>query len=178
MDPRLQEISDKQEIRDLLLAYCRGVDRCDEGLVRAAFWEDAFDNHGPNGGPAWEFAANLISSKLANTTWTTHAVTNHLVEIEGDLAFSEATVITYQKADPSDAIHMWCGRYVDRWERRGGRWRIAYRNMVHDWSGALTLGPWQLPSVATSELIQGGRGDDDLVTGPVRAEMMGERYPA
>jgi hypothetical protein len=174
---RVQEISDKQVIRDLLLTYCRGIDRCEVELVKAAFWEDAYDSHGAHGAPAWEFASAIIESKLASTEWTTHSVTNHLVEIEGDLAFSEATVITYQKSLESDDIQMFCGRYVDRVERRSGEWRIAYRNMVHDWSGSLQLGPWGLSSVANDSFLQGGRRQDDIVTGPGRAEMMGQATP-
>lgn len=177
MDRRAQELSDKQEIRDLLLLYCRGIDRCDEELVKAAFWEDAHDDHLKEGS-AWDFAAHIIRSKLENTAWATHAVSNHLVDVEGDRAFSEATVVTYQKALENDRVHIWCGRYVDRWERRGRQWRIAYRHMVHDWSGSLPLGPWSLSSVATTDLIQGARGRDDIVTGPIRRQMMADRYPA
>ncbi|MBS1879487.1 MAG: nuclear transport factor 2 family protein [Actinobacteria bacterium] len=172
MDARLQELSDKQEIRDLLLIYCRGVDRCELELVKAAFWEDAIDDHGPGGGPAWEFATHLIQSKLANTAWTTHAVSNHLVDVEGDLAFSEATVVTYQKPAEGGDVQVWCGRYVDRVERRGGTWKFAHRRMVHDWSGSLPLGRWGLASVATEELIQGARAAEDIVTGPGRARLM------
>lgn len=174
---RLLELFDKQSIRDLLLTYCRGIDRCEVELVKAAFWEDAFDSHGAHGAPAWEFATAIIESKLASTVWTTHAVTNHLVEVTGDLAFSEATVVTYQKPTESDDVQMFCGRYVDRVERRGSEWRIAYRNMVHDWSGSLRLGPWGLSSVANDSFIQGARMQDDLVTGPGRAEMMAHARP-
>ena len=173
---RLEEMSAKQEIRDLLLTYCRGIDRCEIELVKRAFWEDAYDNHGAFAAPAWQFAADIIESKLTKTTWTTHSVTNHLVELEGERAFSEAIIFAYQKSDESDDIQMLAGRYVDRWERRGGEWRIAYRNLVHDWSGSLSLRPWSLSSVPPDAFLQGGRQSDDIVTGPQRAEMMSEAY--
>ncbi|MFF1691766.1 MULTISPECIES: hypothetical protein [unclassified Streptomyces] len=62
--------------------------------MRAAFWPDAYDNHGAMAAPAWQFAADIIQSKLANTVLTVHSVTNHLVELDGDLAFSAAIVVT------------------------------------------------------------------------------------
>jgi hypothetical protein len=87
----------KQAITDLLLIYCRGIDRCDAALVKRAFWEDAYDNHGAHAAPAWQVAEEIVAAKLASTEWTTHAVTNHLVEVDGDAAFSEAIVLTFQK---------------------------------------------------------------------------------
>lgn len=174
---RLEEVASKQEIRDNLLLYCRGIDRCEVDLVRAAFWPDAYDNHGASAAPAWQFAANIIKSKLADTDLTVHSVTNHLVELDGDLAFSEAVVVTYQKAKDSQDVQMFCGRYVDRVERRDGVWRIAYRHLVHDFSGSLDLGRWGLGSVAEDAFIQGARRQDDVVTGPTRAQMMAPIYP-
>ena len=175
---RWDELSSKQEIRDNLLVYCRGIDRCQVELVRSAFWPDAFDNHGALAAPAWQFATEIIESKLAHTTLTVHSVTNHLVEVEGDLAFSEAIIVSYQKHAGNDDVQIFCGRYVDRVERRDGRWRIAYRNLVHDWSGSLAVGgTWNLPSVDAKAFIQGGRQESDLVTGPGRAQMLSPNYP-
>ncbi|MEE2062005.1 nuclear transport factor 2 family protein [Rhodococcus artemisiae] len=176
-DRRLEELSAKQAIADLLLIYCRGIDRCDADLVKQAFWEDAYDNHGADAGPAWEFADRIVASKLARTEWTTHAVTNHLVEIDGDVAFSEAIVLTFQKQSGSEEINVFCGRYVDRVERRDDTWRIAYRQMIHDWSGSTVLEPWALSSVASGAFVQGGRRNHDFVTGPGREQLMNNELP-
>ncbi|GHE93849.1 hypothetical protein GCM10017786_28300 [Amycolatopsis deserti] len=169
---RLEELSAKQAIADLLLTYCRGIDRCDAALVKEAFWPDAYDNHGADAGPAWEFADRIVAAKLATTEWTTHAVTNHLVEVDGDRAFSEAIVLTFQKQTGSDQVNVFCGRYVDRVERRDGTWRIAYRQMIHDWSGSTVLEPWALSGVASGAFVQGGRRDGDFVTGAGRDALM------
>jgi hypothetical protein len=171
-DRRLEELSAKQEIVDLLLLYCRGVDRCDTELIKRAFWEDAYDNHGAHAAPAWEFADSIVASKLATTAWTTHAVTNHLVEVDGDVAFSEAIVLTFQKRTTGDEVNIFCGRYVDRVERREGEWRFAYRQMIHDWSGSTVLEPWALASVASAGFLQGARRGDDFVTGKGRQELV------
>lgn len=170
---RLYEVSAKQEIRDNLLIYCRGVDRCVPELIKAAFWPDAFDNHGAMALPAHEFADAITASKLESTEWNVHTVTNHLVELENpDLAFSEATVVTYQKALDSTDVQVFCGRYVDRVERRDGVWKIAYRNLVRDWSGSLEVGGWGLASVAADAFIPGARQGADFVTGQGRQDLM------
>ncbi|MBF6245683.1 nuclear transport factor 2 family protein [Nocardia elegans] len=175
-DRRLEEMSAKQAIADLLSTYCRGIDRCDAELVKQAFWPDAFDNHGADAGPAWEFADRIVAAKLARTEWTTHAVTNHLVEVDGDRAFSEAIVLTFQKQSGSEEVSIFCGRYVDRVECREGVWRIAYRQMIHDWSGSTVLAPWALPSVASGAFVQGARRGDDIVTGPGRQQLMNDEF--
>lgn len=176
-DVRLEELSAKQAISDNLLVYCRGIDRCDASLVKQAFWEDAYDNHGADAAPAWEFADRIVASKLASTSWTTHAVTNHLVEVDGDRAFSEATVLTFQQEKGSDQVNLFCGRYVDRVERREGTWRIAYRQMIHDWSGSTVLEPWAMAAVASGAFMRGRRGPDDFVTGQGREALMRDRMP-
>ncbi|MFF0488634.1 nuclear transport factor 2 family protein [Nocardia sp. NPDC004068] len=176
-ESRLAELSAKQAVADLLLTYCRGIDRCDAELVKQAFWPDAYDNHGADAGPAWEFADRIVASKLAGTEWTTHAVTNHLVEVDGDVAFSEAIVLTFQKQTGSEEINVFCGRYVDRVECRDGSWRIAYRQMIHDWSGSTVLAPWALSSVASGAFEQGARGADDFVTGSGRRRLLNDELP-
>ena len=175
-DNRLEEISAKQAIADLLSIYCRGIDRCDADLVKQAFWPDAYDNHGADAAPAWEFADRIVASKLAGTEWTTHAVTNHLVDVDvdGDVAFSEAIVLTFQKQSGSAEVNIFCGRYVDRVERRDGNWRIAYRQMIHDWSGSTVLAPWVLPGVASGAFEQGARRANDFVTGAGRKRLMND----
>jgi deazaflavin-dependent oxidoreductase (nitroreductase family) len=46
LNERLQRLLDKDEIYECWLKYCRGVDRCDADLMRQAYHEDAFEDHG------------------------------------------------------------------------------------------------------------------------------------
>ncbi|MER2157629.1 nuclear transport factor 2 family protein, partial [Rhodococcus sp. (in: high G+C Gram-positive bacteria)] len=41
MDRALQDLIDKQAIREVVLTYCRGIDRLDFDLVRSAYHPDA-----------------------------------------------------------------------------------------------------------------------------------------
>ena len=45
-DPELQELLDQRAIRDVVLRYCRGIDRLDLELVRDCYHPDATDDHG------------------------------------------------------------------------------------------------------------------------------------
>ena len=46
LEARLRELLDKQEIHEVLLRYCRGVDRCDRDMIAACYHPDAIDDHG------------------------------------------------------------------------------------------------------------------------------------
>lgn len=173
MDEHLvQALLHKQAIYEALMRYCRGVDRCDEGLIRSAYHPDAIDEHGIYESNGWEFAATIVAAKLAETTWCRHDIANHLVELEGDVALSEATFMSYQQKVGDPAVQILAGRYVDRFERRDAEWRITRRLVVHDWSGSVEFGPWTLDTVPPELFVRGARGTSDVVTGPQRREFL------
>ena len=45
-DPEIQALLDKQAIREVVLRYCRGIDRLDREMVRDCYWPEAIDEHG------------------------------------------------------------------------------------------------------------------------------------
>ena len=56
IDPRLQALLDKQEIYELVCAYCNAADRHDHAKMRTLYHEDAIDEHGSLfSGPAMQF---------------------------------------------------------------------------------------------------------------------------
>ena len=46
INTKIQEIIDKDAIRELVNIYCRAADRHDNDLMRSLYHEDAFDDHG------------------------------------------------------------------------------------------------------------------------------------
>ena len=46
IDSKIQEIIDRESIRDLVHMYCRAADRHDHELMRELYHEDAHDDHG------------------------------------------------------------------------------------------------------------------------------------
>jgi SnoaL-like domain len=133
---RLKALEDRQAIHDVIVRYCRGVDRSDPALVLAAFHDDAIDNHFGAVLPFREAIGTLKAARNGTPSKTTsmHNLCNILIEVDGDVARCESYVIVLvripQEGGALDWIH--AGRYVDRFERRNGAWRIAYRTVVYD----------------------------------------------
>jgi hypothetical protein len=164
----LQEISDRLEIDDVLMQYYRGVDRLDLDLVRSCFHPDAQCDYGPwFKGDLEHFLTYLGGpTSLGGFVRTVHFAGNTLIAVDGDTARSEVVVIAHH--EPT-AEHDWAGafvvvwlRYVDRLERRDGRWRIADRKVAVEWVRRDTAGMWEdVPAEAL-----GRRDRSDLVYAP------------
>jgi ketosteroid isomerase-like protein len=135
-DPELQSLLDKQDIREVLLKYCRAIDRCDEELLRTVYHPDARDEHGNFRGPASEFISYVMKGlKEGPYASTSHCLGNILIELDGDIAFAESYVTSWHPLTRDGDEYNWLmsGRYVDRFERRQGVWKIAHRVTVCDW---------------------------------------------
>ena len=130
----------KDAIRDVLMRYSRGVDRGDAALLKACFHADSTDNHGHWKGNGHDFADFIVTSLPQRAHHTTHSVVNVLIELDPEheeRARAECYAIAYLRrsdADGAEWLDLFAGRYVDRFERREGHWRIADRVVVHDWS--------------------------------------------
>jgi ketosteroid isomerase-like protein len=136
LDAKLRVVIDKQEIHEVIMRYCRGIDRGDVPLVLSTFHEDAIDNHvGIEEIAHKQIPAALELAKTA-VIWTMHSILNELVEVDGDVAMSESYFVAYHRMAYDGREVDWTlgGRYMDRMERRNGEWKIAYRTVIHDWS--------------------------------------------
>lgn len=129
----LQALLDKEAIRECLQRYARGVDRADESLLRSAYWPGAHDCHGAYRGDVEGFIAQALPRLRAGGRGV-HQITNLLIELHGELAAVESSFLAWQTtaSAPAHATFL-CGRYLDRFERREGQWRIAERTVVYDW---------------------------------------------
>ncbi|MPZ60564.1 MAG: nuclear transport factor 2 family protein [Propionibacteriales bacterium] len=165
MEQALRDLLDKQEITELLMRYCRGVDRCDEALVRSVYHADAFDNHGYWKGSGHEFAAFITERLRAVNSASLHSLANVLIELDGDEAHCESHVyasMVRREGEPQ-MIDFFAGRYVDQVERRDGRWGISHRVVVMDWVRSDTGGPGPGWPVALDDYAQGARFPDDPI---------------
>jgi hypothetical protein len=135
LSPELQRLLDRQAIVDCLHRYSRGLDRHDEELLASAFWEDALDHHGDFVGRPSEFVP--WANALHESEWAghTHFLDPGTIEIDGDVAHSECYVLWVLRRKEGTELDLGGGRYVDRFERRNGEWRIAARELVVDWAG-------------------------------------------
>jgi hypothetical protein len=140
--PNADELLAKQECYDVLMRYVRGIDRCDTELVRSAYHPDAYDNHGAYQGDLDGFIAWVKPAVMDSLDVTMHKVGNVLIEVAGDNAFGEAYAETHHilGEDERATDRVMPLRYIDRFERRHGAWRIAHRIVAYEWQRTDAIG--------------------------------------
>lgn len=162
----VQRLLDEREIRDVLMRYCRGIDRMDRLLVRSCYHDGATDAHGSFSGTVDEFLT-WVWRVLGRYTSTMHLLGNVLVEHVGDgVARVETYGVAFHHTDGGDEQgNLVTGfRYVDDFERRdvagAPEWRIVRRVAVTDWVRVMRAeDAWPVPE----GMITGRRDRDDPV---------------
>jgi hypothetical protein len=140
-----------QEIWENELEYTRGLDRHDETLERAVFWPDAAISYGNL--VAYEELASWANASHASSAAHQHHVTGLTLDVDGAIAHEEGYIL-YSSDVQRDQSHdtagtptpgrvvagslatLGTGRYVNRYERRDGDWRMIVHEYVHDISCA------------------------------------------
>ena len=177
---QLATIADRQQISDLILDYCRGVDRLDDALLRSTYWPDAIDNHGAGDANAMAFCDRVIPVLREHALSTMHLVANSRLALDGDRASGEVYVVAYHVLKSARSLDTFIGpeaaqtirdgfppaavdapfeynagaRYLDRYERREGEWRFAYRGLAFEWTQAR-------PACVSLSLLNRTRGQRD-----------------
>lgn len=151
----------EREIRRRLLDYCRGVDRCDPGLIASTYHADAVDDHGGFQGSGHDLARFATEALLEHYEATMHTIGDSIIDFADD---TTAYVETYVFADHRGVgeegafLDRFGARYVDRFEQRDGAWRIADRVVVVEWSDTAPI----TPTRGTGRYVRGLRNHDDL----------------
>jgi len=135
MSEALETLLAKQELYELACRYSRGLDRLDADLLLSVFHEDGWCEYGfANCSPAQfvEVAMGALKDHEANQ----HMVGNTLYDIQGDEAFGEVYFNAYHKVAGENGFEdvIIAGRYLDRYEKRNGVWKMAYRSERNDWT--------------------------------------------
>ena len=142
-------LTDRAEILDCLTRYARGMDRLDRRLARSAYHDDAIDDHVMFVGPVDEFldwAFEYHKRQIRHQ----HYLGNNTIEIDGDEAHVETYYFFVATAlNEEDPLEITGGRYVDRFERRGGKWAIAARLCLVEWR----MAPASLFSSAAADFV-------------------------
>ena len=130
---KIHELIERTEILDCLHRYARGMDRHDRELARSAYHDDAIDVHGSIAFTVddfldWAFAYHTQQSHHQ------HYLMNPAIEVSGDTAHAETYYLFVGRYPDRDTpLTMVGGRYVDRLDRRDGRWAIANRVCTAEW---------------------------------------------
>jgi hypothetical protein len=147
LEADLANIAAYEGIWENELQYTRGLDRHDETLIRNVFWADAKASYGTlveiETLPSW------ANEGHANSAAHQHHVTGLSLDIDGDTAHEEGDILyssdmARNKALDTDGVPtpgrtvvgsfatLGTGRYVNRYERRDGDWRLIVHEYVHD----------------------------------------------
>ena len=131
----LSELAHRVAIADKLYEYARAMDRMDDELGYGVFHPEAMADYGEmfqgSGHEFIDFARQAHQGMLAHQ----HAISNISIRIDGDNAGSESYVtVTFRMQDADGKlqgmrVH---GRYIDRWQRRDGQWRISDRRYIQE----------------------------------------------
>lgn len=159
----LQELEDKQALRELVTRYARGVDRADRELLMSLWAEGAQVENGAFAGPANEFVDMCLNRPELERSF--HSVSNEFFLVDGDSARGESYVIavaTWNKGgEKTDTLVG--GRYVDEYRKEGGQWKIARRTFVHEWNMSFpTTAVWDEGLFGMIKL-RGQRSKDDPI---------------
>ncbi|MBC3191100.1 nuclear transport factor 2 family protein [Pseudonocardia sp. C8] len=153
-------VADRIAITDVLLCYAHAVDRQDLDLARSCYHPDAVDDHGRYSGGVdglIEFFAALGSTLRR----TFHQMGPPWIRFTGPGTALAETYCLYRRethdSAPEDAVLQGL-RYLDRLERRDGRWAIAERTVVLDWEQSGARAP-AVPAGPTWK--RGALGDAD-----------------
>jgi ketosteroid isomerase-like protein len=138
MIERVALLEAEREIRRLASDYCHGFDRRQFDRFRRVWHDDAI--WVPHPDQEIEGVNAIVAQ--AETMWllltaSFHWTTNHLVDIDGEVAHGEADVNALVCING-----FWAqapGVYIDRYERRSGKWRIARRDASHEHQAFLVL---------------------------------------
>jgi hypothetical protein len=126
----------KEEIRELVLLYSRGVDRKDGALLRTLYTADSTDTHGDSfDGPA-EAYCDFLERAFPHMRYSGHHVCNHLISVDGDTGNGEVYALAVHIIPDGQGGWMedlMAVRYIDNYRKEAdGRWRFAKRLVTYD----------------------------------------------
>jgi hypothetical protein len=154
----VQALVEKEAIRDLLGRCFRGADRELPALAESCHPPDGNINLGIYNGSAREFFAGTEKFR-APMLAVHHHIGQSNIELDGDTAVGETYVLATYVAPGADGplTTVLMTRYLDRFEKRDGEWKITDRRVAFD---AQLDVPGGLPTMAP-EQVWGSRGDSD-----------------
>lgn len=126
----------RDAIREVLASYARGIDRADGELLKSCYFPDAIEEHGSSfSGRAHEYVDGAMP-KVRGMGVMQHLLGTSHIELRDDVAYVESYVWTFARFERDGKV--WDtftgGRLNDRFERRGGVWKIAHRRTIFDWN--------------------------------------------
>ena len=138
-------LEDREAIRDVIAAYAHAIDRRRWDMMAGLFHADATFGFGTLQGD-WRSFVEQARAIIDPCLVTQHQLGQVSFGFESGSVCHTETYMTAMHTIPpgypatevfpdKGAIYSAgiAGRYVDRFEQRGGEWRIAHRTGLYDW---------------------------------------------
>lgn len=140
----LQELAAKEEIRQQIYNYGRGIDRLDKQLTLDVWHPDGTADYGGKVVKGQEWVEGLFKG-LPTMTASAHHLLESRIQVTGLKAVSE-TIANTSLVNPLEersiqgvrtaatglSVSLIRGRYADRWSKRNGRWALDHRAYIED----------------------------------------------
>jgi hypothetical protein len=182
------DILARQSIEEVLARYARAIDRLDLDLLKSVFHEDGV-NHEYGGGDVnlHRWSEHIIPQLHSLFAGTMHHITHKSNTVSGEGAASEAYFISYHliQGRREDVVRFFgeqyaqrietlgCldtgheyiggGRYLHRWERRNGLWKISERTATLEWNHYRPATPLEAGSMLATIVPLARRDREDPV---------------
>lgn len=184
MTDMLERLAAESGINRVINLYCHALDRRRWSLLEEVFHDDARYGFGDIAG-SWQDFAAAARSIIEPLGPTHHMVANVLINLDGETAHVETYLNGYHviPADYPEGLNtnglfydrpgeryvsVVGGRYVDRFEKRSGKWKIAQRAGIYDWIQVLDYTDGGLSKSPDAALGKWGSLDASL---PVVADL-------
>ena len=146
---RIQDLLDKEAIRDVINHLMRSLDRMDRGLMRSVYWPEAIEEHQDPEFPVFfsdakknpppatynEFPCQAMGG-FATLRATQHRVSNVIIDlIDENSANAESYVWAFHlvgEGEKAREVTLY-GRMLFNFEKRGDEWRVLRRHTIFDW---------------------------------------------
>lgn len=161
-------LEDREAIRDIIAAYAHAIDRRRWDMMPLLFHADATFSFGPIEG-GWQGFVEQAKAIIDPCLITQHQLGQVQFGFDGeDICHTETYMTAMHTIPPGyPAVEVFpdkgtvysaviAGRYVDRFERRSGEWRIAHRSGIYDWREFR-----EVEGVDLSQLPEGASGFHD-----------------
>ena len=138
-EQQIQELLDTNEINKLLVTYGRSLDWLDKEAHASIFWPDAYIDYGFFKGSAPDWVETVLTNEQEHSIRRFHFTGGLTIKFDGDKAQGESYTIACgtRKNEQGELVdRLYCGRFLDEYEKREGKWRISKRSYHIDWTNA------------------------------------------
>lgn len=158
---RMQTLLDHFDIREVIESYVHACDRGDRDATADVYHRDSWDHHGPMQCDGHQFAT--LNTEAVMTQWLScnHLLGQSRIKVTGDVAGAETLFFASltRDDDGTTMLDQMLGRYIDRFERRDGQWRIKERRTISEWTSS---GPIGEDSLRGHLFLRGERSGTDI----------------